>query len=158
MATGQALLYQEQFEVKDINKKFDKVARLHCRLAEEGYDMILDLDVNSDLHPLELNDKFTFALASTLNPEGMPGSEYYDQSTGPSLMDQYEYVMYGKIYKWKQEHPKAPIEVPAVPTARRVWRDRRIGGHDRVIPKLARTHCAQVTRAHTCPPLCSRYP
>ena len=111
MAQGQALLYQEQFQVKDINKKFDKVARLHCRLAEEGYDMTLDLDVNSDLHPLELNDKFTFALASTLSPDSTPGSEYYDQSKGPSLMDQYEYVMYGKIYKWKQEHPKAPIEV-----------------------------------------------
>lgn len=112
MATqGQSLLYQEQFEVKDINKKFDKVARLHCRLAEEGYDMTLDLDVNCDLQPVELNDKFTFALASTLSPDGTPGSESYDQSNGPSLMDQYDYVMYGKIYKWKQEHPKAPIEV-----------------------------------------------
>eukprot|EP00966_Prymnesium_polylepis_P302222 6982613-Prymnesium_polylepis.1 len=86
---AQALLYQEQFEVKEINKKFDKVARLNCRLAEEGYEMVLDLDVNSDLCVLELNDKFTFALASTLSPDGAPGSEFYDQSTGPSLMDQY---------------------------------------------------------------------
>lgn len=106
-----SLLYQEQFEVKEISKKFDKVARLYCRLAEEGYEMSLDLDVNSDLHPLELNDKFTFALASTLSLDGAPGSEYYDQSNAPSLLDQYEYVMYGKIYKWKQAEPKAPIEV-----------------------------------------------
>ena len=117
MAQGQALLYQEQFQVKDINKKFDKVARLHCRLAEEGYDMTLDLDVNSDLTNLDLNDKFTFALASTLSPDGTPGSEYYDQSKGPSLMDQYEYVMYGKIYKWKQDEPKKPIEVSRSPVS-----------------------------------------
>lgn len=111
MATGQALLYQEQFEVKEISKKFDKVARLTCRLAEEGYDMGLELDINSDLYPLEVNDKFTFALASTLSPDGSPGSEHYEQNMGSSLMDQYEYVMYGKIYKWKQEHSKSPIEV-----------------------------------------------
>ena len=112
---GMSLLYQEQFVVKDIAKKFDKVSRLICRLSEELYEMTLDLDVNSDLHPLDLNDKFTFALASTLDPNGAAGSEHYDPAWGtssaPSLMDQYEYVMYGKIYKWKQDQPKAPIEV-----------------------------------------------
>jgi DNA-directed RNA polymerases I, II, and III subunit RPABC3 len=106
-----SLLYQEQFQVKDVTKKFDKVARLVCRLAEELYEMELHLDVNSDLSTLELNDKFTFALASTLSPDGAPDSEAYNSSNAPSLMDQYEYVMYGKIYKWKQDQPKAPIEV-----------------------------------------------
>jgi hypothetical protein len=33
----------------------------------------------------------------------------FDQSGAPSLLDQYEYAMYGKLYKWKQEHPKAPV-------------------------------------------------
>ena len=34
------------------------VTRLSCRLAEEGYEMGLDLDLNSDLLALEVNDKF----------------------------------------------------------------------------------------------------
>tara|TARA_B100000780_G_C20848217_1_gene337102 strand:+ start:152 stop:376 length:225 start_codon:yes stop_codon:yes gene_type:complete len=45
---------------------------LQCRLTEEGYDMHLDLDVNTDLWPLELGERFTFALASTLSLDGAP--------------------------------------------------------------------------------------
>lgn len=63
-----------QFEVKEVSKKFDKVSRLACRLSEEGYDMGLDLDINSDLFALEINDRFTFALASTLALDGSPDS------------------------------------------------------------------------------------
>ena len=37
------------------------VARLTCRLAEEGYEMSLDVDINSDLLPLEINDRFVRA-------------------------------------------------------------------------------------------------
>ena len=45
---------------------------MQCRLTEEGYDMHLDLDVNTDLWPLELGERFTFALASTLSLDGAP--------------------------------------------------------------------------------------
>ena len=103
-------LFEEQFEVKDISKKFEKVSRIHCRL-EEGYELQLDLDINSDLFPLEVGDRFSFLLTSTLSPEGDFDAGVYDQSKAPSLLDQYEYAMYGKIYKWKQDSPKAPIEV-----------------------------------------------
>eukprot|EP00964_Phaeocystis_antarctica_P144336 scaffold110101_cov65-Phaeocystis_antarctica.AAC.3 len=51
---------------------FRTVTRLQCRLTEEGYDMHLDLDVNTDLWPLELGERFTFALASTLSLDGAP--------------------------------------------------------------------------------------
>ena len=105
------MLYQDQFEVKEVGKKFDKVSRLACRLADEGYDMNLDMDVNSDLFNLEINDRFTLALASTLALDGSVDSGTYDQSGMPSLLDQYEYAMYGKLYKWKQDQPKAPVEI-----------------------------------------------
>jgi hypothetical protein len=39
----------------------------------------------------------------------------YDQSNQSSLLDQYEYAMYGKIYKWKQEKPKEAVCVPPPP-------------------------------------------
>ena len=44
------------------------MARVTCRLYEEGYVMLLDLDANSDLLALDINDRFTFALARTLSP------------------------------------------------------------------------------------------
>jgi DNA-directed RNA polymerase I, II, and III subunit RPABC3 len=105
------ILFQDQFEVKDLSRKFEKVTRYSCRLSDEGYDMSLEMDINSDIFPLELNDRFTLALASTLALDGKPDTGVYDQSGIPSLADQYDYVMYGKLYKWKQEQPKAPIEV-----------------------------------------------
>ena len=43
-----------------------------------------------------------FALASTLALDGSQDTGTFDQSAGPSLLDQYEYAMYGKLYKWKQ--------------------------------------------------------
>ena len=72
--------------------------------------MALDIDINSDLFHLEINDRFTLALASTLALDGSTDAGGYDQSGMPSLLDQYEYAMYGKLYKWKQEQPKAPVE------------------------------------------------
>ena len=83
-------LFADQFEVKDTSKKFDKVTRLHCRLAEEGYDLVLDLDVNSDLYPLEVGDRFAFLLSSTLDLDGGADAGVYDQSGKPSLLDDYE--------------------------------------------------------------------
>ena len=74
--------------------------------------MNLDLDINSDIYPLEERERFTLTLASTLNESGgAADSGHYDQSGAPSLLDKYEYAMYGKLYKWKQDNPKAPIEV-----------------------------------------------
>ena len=106
-----AILFQDQFEVKEVGKKFDKVTRLLCRLAEEDYEMGLDLDINSDLYTLDISDRFTFTLAATLAPDGTPDSGVFDQSGTPSLLDQYDYAMYGKLYKWKQDQPKAPVEI-----------------------------------------------
>lgn len=43
------------------------VTRLGC--SSENYEMDLLLDVNTELYPVELNDKFTIVLASTLSEE-----------------------------------------------------------------------------------------
>ena len=49
--------------------------------------MTLDLDYNSDLLELEINDRFTLALASTLALDGAPDAGTFDQSGAPSLLD-----------------------------------------------------------------------
>lgn len=65
----------------------------------ENYEMDLVLDINSQLYKLLNQDKFVLVLASTLNPDGTPDSNEFNQSGDPSLMDNYDYCMHGKVFK-----------------------------------------------------------
>lgn len=40
-------------------------------------DMYMLLDVNTEIYPMRVGDKFTMALANTLNLDGTPDSGYY---------------------------------------------------------------------------------
>ncbi|XVF37621.1 hypothetical protein REPUB_Repub20aG0025300 [Reevesia pubescens] len=68
--------------------------------------MFMHLDVNSEIYPMHVGDKFTMALAHTLNLDGTPDTGYYTPVIflpgvvgRKSLADKYEYVMHGKLYK-----------------------------------------------------------
>merc|ERR1712000_146953 len=94
-----ATFFEDTFEVKNIDpegKIFDKVSRLEC--SSVSYDMQLLLDVNTDIYPVELGDKLTVALAKSLTDNEMDDG-IFDQSGRASLADEYEYVMYGKVFK-----------------------------------------------------------
>ena len=54
-----------------------------------------------EIYPIDIGEKFAFALASTLNADGTPDDGYYTQSTQETLADKYkfEYVMHGKVFK-----------------------------------------------------------
>jgi len=98
------LLFEDIFDIKNIDKdgkKFEKVSRIHG--ISENYEMELILDVNTDIFPLEINQKLSFALSSTLNLDGTPDEGTFDQSSKPSLLDKFEYVMYGKVFKYQEE-------------------------------------------------------
>ncbi|CAH1240091.1 POLR2H [Branchiostoma lanceolatum] len=95
------VLFEDIFDVKDIDpdgKKFDRVSRLHCE--SESFKMELILDVNTQVYPVDIGDKFRLVLASTLREDGAPDDGEFIPSDGtPSRADQFEYVMYGKIYR-----------------------------------------------------------
>lgn len=62
--------------------------------------MDLILDVNTQIYPVDLGEKFRLVLATTLKEDGTPDDgEYNPLDTGPSRADQFEYVMYGKVYR-----------------------------------------------------------
>ena len=62
--------------------------------------MDLILDVNTQVYPVELGDKFRLVLASTLKEDGTPDDGEFDPNdTMLSRADQFEYVMYGKVYR-----------------------------------------------------------
>ncbi|CAI5486873.1 unnamed protein product [Closterium sp. Naga37s-1] len=100
-AMADSILFEDIFTLTDMDvggKKFDKVSRIEAR--SEQFDMALSLDVNTEVYPLAAGDKFTLALSPTLSLEGVSDEGVYDQSGRQSLMDRYEYVMYGKLYKY----------------------------------------------------------
>lgn len=106
MAPTPALLLEDLFEVNEVDpdgKKFDKVSRIHASSAL--YEMKMVLDLNTDIYPVAVGDKLTICLASSLNPAVGPpstSSGYVQSISGePSLMDKFDYVMHGKVFKFK---------------------------------------------------------
>ncbi|KAL2916435.1 DNA-directed RNA polymerases I, II, and III subunit RPABC3 [Polyrhizophydium stewartii] len=99
-------LFQDIFEINDIDphgKKFDRVSRIIA--SSENIDMAVTLDVNIEIYPLKAGEKFTLALASTLALDGASvdtskKQPWRDQANQKSLADEYDYVMYGKVYKY----------------------------------------------------------
>lgn len=65
--------------------------------------MDLTLDINSEIYPMKQGEKFTLALVSTLDLDGKQDDGIFDQSAKPTLLDRYEYGMYGKVFKYEHE-------------------------------------------------------
>ncbi|KAG0477695.1 hypothetical protein HPP92_012414 [Vanilla planifolia] len=107
------LLFEDIFTVSRIDpdgKKFDKVSCIEAR--SEQFDMYMQLDVNTEIYPLHVGEKFTMVLAPSLNLDGTPDSGYFMQGQKKSLADKYEYVMHGKLYKISEESSGGPnVEV-----------------------------------------------
>ncbi|GJE98068.1 RNA polymerase Rpb8 [Phanerochaete sordida] len=87
-------------------KKFDRVSRLYAH--SKNYDMDLTLDYNIELFPLEQGQQVALALATSLS-RGPPadGEEEKDVEVWRpdgkgrrGLEEDYEYVMYGKVYRF----------------------------------------------------------
>ena len=78
------------------------VSRLACR--NTNYDVQLIVDVN-DVFEANINDQLHIVLADTLNLDGTPTPDRYDPSifSQPTLADKFDYVMHGKVFKFKPE-------------------------------------------------------
>lgn len=67
--------------------------------------MELILDVNTQIYPVDLGEKFRLVLATTLREDGTPDDgEYNPVESGPSRADQFEYIMHGKVYRIDAEN------------------------------------------------------
>ncbi|KAI8886562.1 RNA polymerase [Backusella circina FSU 941] len=104
-----SILFQDIFDIKDIDpqgKHFDRVSRLVGR--SENYEMDLTLDFNSEIYPLKLGEKFSLVLASSLSLDGVGAGgvekreSWRERAPGErDLSDEYEYVMFGKVYRYE---------------------------------------------------------
>ena len=74
----------------------------------ENFQMDLTLDVNTQIYPLDKADRFTMVLSKSLSTDGSAGFYENEGFWDPSrrdqrtLADDYEYVMYGKVYKFDE--------------------------------------------------------
>ncbi|KAI8056055.1 RNA polymerase [Syncephalis plumigaleata] len=114
MSGKENILFFDVFDVKDMDrdgKQFERVSRIHAR--SENYDMEMTLDVNSELYPMEIGDKFAFALASSLSLEKQTSAvdevEQKEESwrdfsrlKEATLADSYDYVMHGRVFKYDE--------------------------------------------------------
>lgn len=75
------------------------VNRLVCKGMT--YETELFLDIASEVYSLREGERFTLTLASTLRLDGKPDEDTYNQDGKPSLLDDYDYGMCGKVFKYE---------------------------------------------------------
>ncbi|GAA5926690.1 hypothetical protein JCM3775_007012 [Rhodotorula graminis] len=106
-AGSDAFVFDDVFTVVAVDKdgkKFDRVSRIAGQ--SHNNDMKLTLDINTDLLTLSKDADFSLALATTLNPDadksGAAASGGWRADLQSGLADDWEYVMYGKVYKFDE--------------------------------------------------------
>ena len=80
------------------------VSRIEAKSEVNKLD--IELDVNTDIYPMEKDAYYAMAIASSVNLDGTEDFDLFKyQHEGShdghgSLLDQYEYVMNGKVFKY----------------------------------------------------------
>ncbi|KAJ3516779.1 hypothetical protein NLJ89_g901 [Agrocybe chaxingu] len=115
------IVFDDIFTINAIDregKKFDRVSRLYAH--SKNYEMDLTLDYNVELFPLKVEQNFALALSTSLargRPSGNTAEASGDDAAenerdvwrpdgkgSRGLEDEYDYVMYGKIYKYDTDN------------------------------------------------------
>ncbi|EPE10776.1 udp-glucose 4-epimerase gal10 [Ophiostoma piceae UAMH 11346] len=120
-SSGDSQLFEETFVITEVDhKKYDRVARLTAESTDKQTKMTLD--INTELYPCSEKETLTVVLATTLSLDGQandvdgkgwrdvskPGAPGSGEST---LADMYDYVCYGKIYKFEDGPDGQTIKV-----------------------------------------------
>jgi len=104
-----AQLFEDHFRVERLSEpKYDRVDRIYCKSIDGSINM--SLDINKELFPCKVDDELHVALASSLHYDGHRDEEETRQgwrdlakagSSESTLADMFDYVCYGKIYKFE---------------------------------------------------------
>ena len=107
MDVASSTLFEDIFEVTCLNPDGKKVFDRINRIAATGttFECDLLLDINSEIYSVMEMSKVTLCLASTLHLDGSPADHlnYTRNENEPSLMDNYEYVMHGRVFDIQYE-------------------------------------------------------
>lgn len=89
------------------------MTRFDCH--SDASDAELVIDINTEIYPMSHDKRFTLVLASTLSLTNAPSTGVYDQSRIPSLLDDYEYAMHGKVFKISEANGRLYVH-SSIPT------------------------------------------
>lgn len=100
------ILFEDMFNVESVDAaRYNKVSRIIGQ-SSTSQDIKITLDINSELFPVKKQDSLTITLASSLGNESSMltsnGSWRPPKNNDRSLADDYDYVMYGTIYKFEE--------------------------------------------------------
>jgi len=95
-------LLDEMFKVDEVdNGRYDRVSRI--KATSPSSDLTLVLDINSELYPLQKDEVISLNLSSSLRLDGKEDKGWRDLQRGErTLADDYEYVCYGKVYRFDE--------------------------------------------------------
>ncbi|KAF9869216.1 RNA polymerase Rpb8 [Colletotrichum karsti] len=104
---GDVTLFEESFTVTTYDQsKYDRVARISATSTDN--QTIMSLDINIELFPASVSDSLHVVLATSLAHDGSKDDEkgWRDVAKGgqdreATLADMFDYVCYGKIYKFE---------------------------------------------------------
>ena len=109
-------LIDDTIQVTAVNKGgkfFEKVSRIEAKSEINKFE--IELDINTDLYPVEKEGYYAMCLASSVNADGSPDFDilkYQHEGSSEglgSLLDQYQYVMHGKVFKYQINGDKISI-------------------------------------------------
>ncbi|KLO14481.1 RNA polymerase I [Schizopora paradoxa] len=127
MSRASNFVFDDMFTVDAIDKdgkKFDRVSRLFAHSLNN--DMQLTLDYNIELYPLKVDEDFSLVLASSLARGGTEATANGTAEGGDEekkdthqwrpdgkgrrgIEEDYEYVMFGKVYRFADEKTKEVV-------------------------------------------------
>jgi DNA-directed RNA polymerase I, II, and III subunit RPABC3 len=103
---GDAQVFEETFNITSINnEKYDRVSRLYGSSSDASLTMTLD--INHELFPVAIGESINLVLATTLSLDGTAkeGAETMWRNVSKqgtaTLADMYDYVCYGKNYRFE---------------------------------------------------------
>lgn len=101
-----AQLFEDNFRVHKLSdKKYDRVDRIYATSEDKSIE--ITLDINNELFPCKEGDELNMLIATSLHYDGTKDDERGWRDVAKmganegSLADQYDYVCYGKIYKFE---------------------------------------------------------
>eukprot|EP00931_Biecheleriopsis_adriatica_P006079 TRINITY_DN107537_c0_g1_i1.p1 TRINITY_DN107537_c0_g1~~TRINITY_DN107537_c0_g1_i1.p1 ORF type:complete len:155 (-),score=39.04 TRINITY_DN107537_c0_g1_i1:145-609(-) len=106
-------IFEDSFQVKSVdNSRFERAGRLDCESV--AFENNLEIDINNIIYPLTPGEKIYVAITANVSPADNPRklNTAYDHDPrllGRSIMDQFEYVMYGKVYKKDSKEEKCIV-------------------------------------------------
>ncbi|CAK0837602.1 unnamed protein product, partial [Prorocentrum cordatum] len=97
----------DSFTIKSVdNSRFERAGRIDCQSV--SFDNILELDINNVIYPVAPGDQVYVAITDNVSAASQPrrlanALDHDPRILGRSIMDQFEYVCCGRVYK-KDDH------------------------------------------------------